>query len=137
MSGSTGMPIVTVSITVSGLYSIWLVQYLACYLGLGEYCTSTERIAGRSRMIGGHVSPASAEALTWPPGGAQGRGRSCHDSAHSCRWSSSRRDCHLFKRTLTMAPRPLQGIWDEDLATQPGANSLGTPAFFLRTVTSW
>jgi hypothetical protein len=36
-----------------------------------------------------------------------------------------------------MAPRPLQGIWDEDLATRMGANSLGTPAFFLQTVTSW
>lgn len=29
--------------------------------------TSTESTAGRSRTIGAHESPASAEAYTWPP----------------------------------------------------------------------
>ena len=29
--------------------------------------TSTESTAGRSRTIGAHVSPASADAYTWPP----------------------------------------------------------------------
>src|SRR5438093_182431 len=31
-------------------------------------CTSTESTAGRSRTIGFQLSPASAEAYTWPPG---------------------------------------------------------------------
>src|SRR5205807_5551158 len=30
-------------------------------------CTSTESTAGRSRTIGFQLSPASAEAYTWPP----------------------------------------------------------------------
>src|SRR5262245_49038584 len=30
-------------------------------------CTSTESTAGRSRTIGAQVSPASADAYTWPP----------------------------------------------------------------------
>ena len=30
-------------------------------------CASTESTAGRSRTMGVHVSPASAEPYTWPP----------------------------------------------------------------------
>src|SRR3954465_1142845 len=33
----------------------------------GSVCTSTERTGGRSRTIGAQLSPASAEAYTWPP----------------------------------------------------------------------
>ena len=33
----------------------------------GNVWTSTERTAGRSRTIGAQLSPASAEAYTWPP----------------------------------------------------------------------
>src|SRR5262249_41493979 len=33
----------------------------------GRVCTSTERTAGRSRTMGAHWSPASAEPYTCPP----------------------------------------------------------------------
>jgi len=33
----------------------------------GSVCTSTDSTAGRSRTIGDQLSPASAEAYTWPP----------------------------------------------------------------------
>src|SRR5438046_582550 len=33
----------------------------------GSVCTSTESTAGRSRTIGRQLSPASADAYTWPP----------------------------------------------------------------------
>ena len=33
----------------------------------GNVCTSTESTAGRSRTIGAQLSPASADAYTWPP----------------------------------------------------------------------
>ena len=33
----------------------------------GSVCTSTESTDGRSRAIGAHVSPESADAYTWPP----------------------------------------------------------------------
>ena len=33
----------------------------------GSVCTSTDNTAGRSRTIGVHVSPESADAYTWPP----------------------------------------------------------------------
>ena len=33
----------------------------------GRVCTSTDRTAGRSRTMGVQLSPASADAYTWPP----------------------------------------------------------------------
>src|SRR5881394_278828 len=33
----------------------------------GSACTSTDSTAGRSRTIGVQLSPASADAYTWPP----------------------------------------------------------------------
>src|SRR5258706_3392570 len=33
----------------------------------GSSCTSTDSTAGRSRTMGSQLSPASAEAYTWPP----------------------------------------------------------------------
>ena len=35
--------------------------------GHGRVCASTDSTAGRSRTIGAQLSPASADAYTWPP----------------------------------------------------------------------
>jgi len=44
-----------------------MLRQLHPYLAHGKVCTSTESTAGRSRTIGAHVSPASADAYTCPP----------------------------------------------------------------------